>query len=73
LSFSGHHYERVKAETKKMQEALGERMKFTPDQKEVVFIYEGEGEQRPKHQGKYVVEMKKPRPSWFCKSLLAKT
>ena len=52
-----------------MREALGETMRYTADQKEVTFLYDGENDDRPKHNGKYIVEMKKPRPSWFPKIL----
>ena len=72
LCFSEHHYARVKEETKQMQEELGEAMQYTADQKEVVFLYEGEESKRPKHDGKYIVEMKKQRPAWFAKNLLQK-
>ena len=55
-----------------MMEELGEAMQYTADQKEVVFLYEGEEDERTKHDGKYVVEMKKPRPCWFSENLLQK-
>ena len=70
--FLEHHYARVKEETKQMQEELGEAMQYTADQKEVVFLYEGEERKRPRHDGKYIVEMKKQRPAWFAKNLLQK-
>ncbi|KAK7092610.1 hypothetical protein V1264_008331 [Littorina saxatilis] len=67
-----HHYAKVKEETEKMKEELGEAMQYTADQKEVVFLYEGEESEKAKQQGKYVVQMKKERPTWFHKSLLEK-
>ncbi|XP_076437274.1 large ribosomal subunit protein bL32m-like [Babylonia areolata] len=70
-----HHYEKVKEETKKMQEELGEAMQYTADQKEVVFLYEGEESEAPhqREKGRHVVQMKKERPSWFPRALLEKS
>ena len=62
----------MKEETKQMKEALGEAMQYTADQKEVVFLYEGEEAEQAKHDEKHMVEMKKERPTWFSKNLLQK-
>ena len=55
-----------------MREELGEAMQYTADQKEVVFLYQGEESQAAplQEQGKHVVHMKKERPSWFSSELL---
>lgn len=66
----GNCYEKVKKETEEMKEALGEGMKYSPEQKEVEFMYENEDRQNI--DGKYIVEMKKPRPKWFADSLMVK-
>lgn len=62
----------MREETKSMREALGEDMMYTADQKEVVFVYEGETAESAKHGGKHVVELKRKRPSWFPNILLTK-
>lgn len=56
-----------------MMAELGEDMRYTADQKEVVFLYEGEENEHSTHQGKHIVEMKKERPPWFPKSLMTKS
>ena len=55
------------------------RAKMNPDVRlydsphtEVVYVYKGEDGDRKKFNGKYVVEMEKPRPEWFPKNLLTK-
>ncbi|KAL8606183.1 hypothetical protein ACOMHN_053455 [Nucella lapillus] len=70
-----HHYQKVKEETKKMQEELGEAMQYTAHQKEVIFLYQGEESKVAKLQdlGKHVVQMKKERPAWFPQNLLEKS
>ncbi|VDI37297.1 large subunit ribosomal protein L32 [Mytilus galloprovincialis] len=67
----GNCYERVREETKEMKKELGEAMEYTPDQKEVMFVYDGE-DKPPTFEGKHIVEMKKPRPKWFADALLTK-
>lgn len=47
------------------------RLYNTP-QSEVVYIYKGEAENKTLFDGKFVVEMDKPRPEWFPKNLLTK-
>nr|CAD7267479.1 unnamed protein product [Timema shepardi]CAD7578669.1 unnamed protein product [Timema californicum] len=55
----------------KIQEGLG----LSPVEQEVVVLYEGEKEAQIAEfwQGKRIVEMNKPRPTWFSKNLLQKT
>jgi ABC-type oligopeptide transport system substrate-binding subunit len=67
---SGNCYERAKEETEEMKKELGEEMQYTPDQKEVAFLYDGEESQT--FEGKHIVEMKKPRPKWFSDALMTK-
>ena len=66
----GNCYERAKEETEEMKKELGEEMQYTPDQKEVAFLYDGEESQT--FEGKHIVEMKKPRPKWFSDALMTK-
>ena len=62
-----------------MQEKIQAELKLDPVDKEVVILYDGEkadstnSEQNEFWKGKRIVEMKKPRPSWFSKNLLEKT
>jgi len=39
---------------------------------EVVYVYKGEEDSKKMFDGKYIVEMDKPRPEWFPKNLLTK-
>ncbi|XP_071453228.1 large ribosomal subunit protein bL32m [Hetaerina americana] len=81
----GHHHEesvlcpncyaKVKQETEAIQEAIQNRLGLSPIEKDVVVLYEGEKEQYPSDywKGKRIVELKKPRPSWFSQNLLQKS
>lgn len=62
-------------ETREMQETIEAELKLEPVEKEVVVLYEGEKNEKPDEfwEGKRIVEMKKPRPSWFSKNLLQQT
>lgn len=68
-------YKKVLDETKAMQEKIQEELKLEPVEKEVVVLYEGEKDEKPTEffDGKRIVEMKKPRPSWFSKNLTEQT
>ncbi|KAG5882796.1 hypothetical protein JTB14_035626 [Gonioctena quinquepunctata] len=68
-------YKKVIDETKAMQEAIQNELKLEPVEKEVVVLYEGERNDKPEEffEGKRIVEMKRPRPSWFSKNLLQQT
>lgn len=55
------------------------RAKMNPDvrlynapQSEVAFVYKGEEDSKKLHDGKYIVEIDKPRPEWFPKNLLTR-
>nr|CAG4636656.1 EOG090X0IGM [Eubosmina coregoni]SVE70172.1 EOG090X0IGM [Eubosmina coregoni] len=81
----GHHHEKhrlcpncyakVKTETSAMQDKMIEELGLNPIEKEVVILYKGEKQEHSDEffQGKRIVEMDTPRPSWFCKNLLQKS
>nr|CAD7203445.1 unnamed protein product [Timema douglasi] len=54
-----HCYDEVRKETEEMQTKIQEDLGLSPVEQEVV--------------GKRIVEMNKPRPTWFSKNLLQKT
>lgn len=61
-------------ETKQMQEKIEQKIGLSPDDKEVVVLYDGERDKPAEFwEGKRVIEMEKPRPLWFNKNLLQKT
>lgn len=67
-------YKKVIEETTEMRETIQEKLQLDPVDKEVVVLYQGENEQTDEfHDGKRIVEMKKPRPAWFTKNLLQQT
>lgn len=68
-------YKKVIEETKAMQTAIQEKLKLEPVEHEIVVLYQGEKDAKPDEfcDGKRIVEMKKPRPSWFTKNLLQNT
>ncbi|XP_055321630.1 39S ribosomal protein L32, mitochondrial [Sitodiplosis mosellana] len=67
-------YKRVMDETQQMQQIIEEKLGLNPDDKEVVVLYDGERDKPAEFwEGKRVVEMEKPRPTWFSKNLLQKT
>lgn len=65
-------YEKVKIETKEMQEAIQNHLGLSPVEQDVVVIYEGEKEGKTDDFWKKqrVVEMPKKRPDWFHQNLL---
>ncbi|KAK3591406.1 hypothetical protein CHS0354_005328 [Potamilus streckersoni] len=65
-------YGKVREETAAMKAAMGEDFQYNHPRSEVVYLYEDDQEDRAKYKGKYIVEMKKPRPLWFAKNLLTK-
>lgn len=75
IFFKATCYKKVIDETKAMQEAIQNELKFEPVEKEVVVLYEGEKDGKPDEfwEGKRIVEIKKERPSWFSQNLLQKT
>nr|CAD7406857.1 unnamed protein product [Timema cristinae] len=70
-----HCYDEVRKETEEMQTKIQEGLGLSPVEQEVVVLYEGEKEAQIAEfwQGKRIVEMNKPRPTWFSKNLLQKT
>nr|CAD7600717.1 unnamed protein product [Timema genevievae] len=75
LHIAAHCYDEVRKETEEMQTKIQEGLGLSPVEQEVVVLYEGEKEAQIAEfwQGKRIVEMNKPRPSWFSKNLLQKT
>ena len=49
-----------------------DELKYSHPESEVVYLYQGEEEDRPMYNGKYIVELDKPRPNWWPKNLLTK-
>ncbi|XP_075145310.1 mitochondrial ribosomal protein L32 [Haematobia irritans] len=70
-----HCYNKVREETKEMQDKIQEKLGLNPVEQDVVVLYEGERSEQPSEMlnGKRIVEMPKPRPIWFTKNLLQKT
>ncbi|XP_031633494.1 39S ribosomal protein L32, mitochondrial [Contarinia nasturtii] len=67
-------YQRVMDETKEMQTKIEEKLGLNPVEQEVVVLYDGEKDKPAEFwEGKRVIEMEKPRPTWFSKNLLQKT
>lgn len=68
-------YNKVREETKQMQDQIQEQLGLSPVEQDVVVLYEGERSEQPTESlnGKRIVEMPKPRPIWFTKNLLQKT
>jgi len=66
-------YSKVREETERMKAAMDPDVRlFSAPQTEVVYLYKGEESERPKYNGKYIVEMERPRPEWFPKNLLTR-
>ena len=73
LYLPGNCYEKVRQETDAMREAMNEEDQFyNAPKKEVVFVYKGEENLKEANKDKYIVEMDKPRPSWWAPNLLTK-
>lgn len=70
-----HCYDKIRKETELIKEKIQESLGLNPVEQDVVVLYDGEKAQHPEEywQGKRIVEMEKPRPSWFSKNLLQKT
>lgn len=70
-----HCYDKVRKETELIKEQIQEKLKLDPVENDVVVLYDGEkGEHASEFwEGKRIVEMKKPRPTWFSKNLLQKS
>ncbi|XP_044727426.1 39S ribosomal protein L32, mitochondrial [Chrysoperla carnea] len=71
-----HCYSKVLEETKAIQDRIQADLNLEPVEKDVVVLYENEKidpNSEEFYKNKRIVEMKKPRPSWFSKNLLQKT
>jgi len=69
----GNCYQKVREETEAMKAKIDpDKRMFDIPQTEVVYVYQGEEDTRKTFNGKFVVEMNKPRPEWFPKNLLTK-
>ena len=72
-----HCYSRVRFETEKAKEALGEdQFKYSFPTSEISLTYQGEGElaEKMRKSGKMVLELDRPRPKWwFGNNLLTKS
>ncbi|KAK9891464.1 hypothetical protein WA026_014696, partial [Henosepilachna vigintioctopunctata] len=67
-------YKKVMDETREMQTAIQDELGLKPVENEVVVLYENEKNVlEGTYEGQQIVEMKKPRPSWFSKNLLQQT
>lgn len=75
FNIAAHCYDKVRQETKQMQDKIQQQLGLNPIEQEVVVLYEGEKNEQTVDSlsGKRIVEMDKPRPMWFTKNLLQKT
>jgi len=72
-SICGACYQKVREETEAMKASMDpEARLFNVPHTEVVYVYKGEESERKMFNGKYVVEVDRPRPEWFPKNLLTK-
>ena len=72
LYFSGNCYSKVRDETEAMQKSMDPHdYNYDAPQAEVRYVYEGE-DKTPIGK-EYLVEVEKPRPSWWSKNLLNKS
>ena len=63
----------MQQETEEMRAKMDEDVRnYNVPRTEVVYLYKGEESERMKYNGKYIVEMEKPRPEWFPKNLLTR-
>ncbi|KAF4522186.1 hypothetical protein B566_EDAN007334 [Ephemera danica] len=70
--FCGHCYAKIAEETKAAQDAVQEKLGLSAVDKEVVLLYDGE-QASPEQANRRVVEVKRPRPSWFSRNLLQRS
>lgn len=69
----GECYSKVREETEAMRAKMDVNVRlYNVPHSEVAYVYEGDMDDRQKHDGKFIVEMEKPRPEWFPKNLLTK-
>ncbi|KYM97780.1 PREDICTED: 39S ribosomal protein L32, mitochondrial [Cyphomyrmex costatus] len=71
----GHCYEKVKLETKEMQDAIQKELGLNPVEQNVIVLYDGEKDSKTDKfwKNQRIVEMPKKRPSWFHHNLLEPT
>ncbi|EZA48062.1 hypothetical protein DMN91_005960 [Ooceraea biroi] len=71
----GHCYEKVKIETKEMQDAIQKELRLEPVEKDVIVLYDGERDEKTDEfwKNQRIVEMPKKRPAWFNRNLLEPT
>ncbi|KAG5671113.1 hypothetical protein PVAND_001327 [Polypedilum vanderplanki] len=67
-------YQRVREETKEIQDKIMQKLKIDPVEKDVIVLYDGEKKQDSEFwNGRRIIEMEKPRPQWFSKNLMQKS
>ncbi|KAF7401702.1 hypothetical protein HZH68_007522 [Vespula germanica] len=67
----GYCYEKVKIETKEMQDVIQQKLGLSAVEEDVIVIYEGENNKTEEFwKNQKVIEMPKKRPEWFHKNLL---
>lgn len=71
----GHCYEKVKLETKEIQEAIKKELGLSSVEKNVIILYDGEKDDKTHEfwKNQRIVEVPKKRPSWFHRNLLEPT
>ncbi|KAH0952498.1 hypothetical protein HN011_001018 [Eciton burchellii] len=71
----GHCYEKIKIETKEMQDAIQKELGLSPVEKDVIVLYDGERDDKldTYWKNQKIVEMPKKRPAWFNRNLLEPT
>ncbi|XP_011159110.1 39S ribosomal protein L32, mitochondrial isoform X1 [Solenopsis invicta] len=70
-----HCYEKVKLETKEMQDAIQKELGLKPVEENVIVLYDGEKDSKTEEfwKNQRIIEMPKKRPSWFHQNLLEPT
>jgi len=68
-------YKRVKDETTAFQDAIQKELGLEPIEQDVIVLYQGEKTKQPEEfwKGKRIIELKREKPSWFCRNLLQRT
>lgn len=70
-----HCYNKVREETKQMQDEIQKELGLDPVEKDIVVLYENEREHFKADElvGKRIVEIPRKRPPWFTQNLLQKS
>jgi len=66
-------YEKVKMESKEIQDLMVEHWQWTPVDKDTVVKYQGETVTEEERKCKQIVELPRPRPKFFSDNLTQKT